>query len=123
MGYYTEHNLEVRKIRDKSQFEELETYLEEKDIINYALCQGHYNEETKEAYFTCYGEAKWYDHPQDMVAVAEKFPNMYFMLEGVGEEFGDFWREYYHDMDIEECRGEIIYEEPHKVQWKDLRPF
>ena len=58
-----------------------------------------------------------------MVAVAEKFPKMYFELEGVGEEFGDFWKEYYHDMDIETCRGEIVYEQPKKVQWTELVRF
>ena len=123
MGYYTEHTLTVRKVRDKSQFEDLCDALKSKELIGYAFDEGSYNDKRHEAYFSCYDCVKWYDHPKDMVMIAEKFPNMYFELEGAGEEFGDFWREYYHDMDVESCRGDIIYEEPKKIQWKDLIPF
>jgi len=123
MGYYTEHTLTARKVRDKEQYEAILQELKDRDLLNYALCKGNYNNENHEVCFPSYDAVKWYDHPEDMVAIAEKFPNVYFMLEGSGEEFGDFWREYYHDMDVEHCRGDIVFEEPKKVQWKDLITF
>jgi len=123
MGYYTNYNMTVRKVRDKAQFEDLYVELKHRDLIGYAFEEGSYNDKRHEAFFGSYDSAKWYRHAEDMVMIAEKFPNMYFELEGAGEEFGDFWREYYHDMDVETCRGDIIYEEPKKIQWKDLIPF
>lgn len=123
MGYYTEHTLTVRNVRSEEEFNKLSDFLTEKELIGYAFCDGIYTSNRFEAEFPTYGECKWYDHPEHMVAIAEKFPTMYFELEGIGEEFGDFWKEYYHDMDIEQCRGEIVYEQPHKVQWTELMPF
>ena len=123
MGYYTEHTLNARCVLDQQQFDDLCSYLKEHDLIGYAFDQGTYFEKNHEACFGCYDSVKWYEHSKDMVALAEKFPNIYFELEGIGEEFGDFWKEYYHDMDIESCRGEIVYEEPKKVRWNDLIPF
>ena len=123
MGYYTDYTLTARKIKNRNQFEELNNFLKDKEIINYALMDGSYKDNNHEAVFNCYDSVKWYNHSEDMVMIAEKFPNIYFMLEGAGEEFGDWWREYYHDMDIEQCRGDIVYEQPKKVQWTELIPF
>lgn len=117
MGYYTEHTLTVKRLDNKKQFEELEQELKEKEILRYAVCEGEYSEDLHEAYFSCYDSVKWYDHEKDMAEIAEKFPNVYFELEGNGEEFGDFWREYYHGLISETCRGEIIFEKPTKVYW------
>ena len=123
MGYYTEYSLTARKVRNQTQFEEIHEELRKRDLIGYAFDSGTYDDKNHEAVFGCYDSAKWYEHSKDMIMIAEKFPNVYFELEGEGEEYGDFWREYYHDMDIEFCRGEIIFEQPKKVQWKDLIPF
>jgi hypothetical protein len=120
MGYYTKYILNVRKVRDERQFNELVQAMKDKDLIGYAFDDGDYIEKIHEAQFGCYDSVKWYNHPKDMMMLAEKFTNMYYMLEVAGEEYGDFWREYYHDMDIESCRGEIVYEQPKKVQWMDL---
>ena len=120
MGYYTDHTLTVRKVKNEEEFNKLNEYLKEKEIINYAIQEGDYDPNHQEAIFYPYDSVKWYDHSEAMVGVAEKFPKMYFELEGAGEEFGDFWKEYYHDMDIEYCRGEIVYEQPKKVAWQDL---
>lgn len=123
MGYYTEYNLTVRRVKNKERFNELQNTLKSKEIIGYALYEGDYDEHHKEATFSCYDSVKWYTHSEDMVYIAEKYPEMYFELDGSGEEFGDFWKEYYHDMDIEQCHGEIVYEQPKKVQWNELIPF
>ena len=123
MGYYTEHTLIARKVSSQYQFEKLTKRLKEMELIGYAFNDGTYDSHMHEAVFHTYGECKWYSHAEDMVAIAESFPNIYFELEGIGEEFGDFWKEYYHDMDIECCHGEIVYERPKKVQWTELVPF
>lgn len=123
MGYCTDHNLTVRKIKSEERFKELLDYMKSKDLIHYAFDDGRYNEKRHEAEFLCYDSVKWYNHTVDMLHIAEKFPEMYFELEGNGEDFGDFWKEYYHDMDIEYCRGEIVYEQPKKVQWQQLIAF
>ena len=123
MGYCTDYSLNVRKIQNKLQFNELVEYLKEKDLIGYAFDKGDYDDKHHEASFWPFDTVKWCKHAEDMVDIAEHFPNMYFELEGAGESFGDFWREYYHDMDIEYCRGEIIYEQPKKIQWTELIPF
>ena len=123
MGYMTEHNLSARNIKDMNQFLELNDELKNREIIGYALEDGVYDKYGKTAEFNCFEPCKWYKHSEDMVMIAEKFPNIYFELEGNGESFGDFWREYYHDMDVERCNGEIVYEQPKKIQWNKLLRF
>lgn len=123
MGYYTEHTMTVRNVLNKDQYEALKEEMESRDLIGYAFDEGSYDEKNHEVFFGCYDSAKWYDHPTDMVAIAEKFPNMFFELCGAGEEFGDFWKEYYHDMDVETCRGDVVFEKPHKIPWDRLIKF
>lgn len=123
MGYYTKYTLTVRKIKNEEWFKKLQEELRSRELIGYAFDEGHYSEKNKEAIFYMYDECKWYNHAEDMVMIAEKFPKMYFQLEGFGEEFQDFWHEYYHDMDVEVCHGEIVFEQPKKVQWTELIPF
>ena len=53
---------------------------------------------------------KWYDHESDMCELSAMFPDLYFTLEGDGEEFDDFWRKLFHNGDcIGEVDGEIYY--------------
>ena len=120
MGYFTQHTLTARRLRNEDQFNELQKELNNRELIHYALNDGDYNDRYKEAEFPCYDEAKWYEHSKDMVMISERFPNVYFELYGEGEEHGDYWKEYYHDGECEFCRGEIVYEQPKKVQWNDL---
>lgn len=133
MGYYTEYTLEVRKIKNEEQFQELVEELKAHDLIGYAFDEGHFpaipytnlreRNKSHEALFYPYDEAKWYDHSAVMIMISEKFPNMYFELSGVGEDFGDFWKEYYHDGEVEECAGEIVYAQPKRIQWDKLMRF
>lgn len=120
MNYYTAYKLTVRKLKSKEQFVELSNFLKEKEIIGYALCDGSYDPDHREAVFYPFEQVTWYKHAEDMVMIAESFSKLYFELEGVGEDIGDFWKEYYHDMDIEYCRGEVVYEQPKKVAWQEL---
>lgn len=123
MGYRTKYSLSVRNIKSEQRFNELVQFLKNKDIIHYAVCDGEYFEDSNEALFACFEDVKWYDHVDQMITVAEKFPEMYFQLEGQGEETGDFWRMYFHDMDIETCLGEVVYEQPNKIDWDKVAVF
>lgn len=42
---------------------------------------------------TTYG--KWYDHQDGVLQLSREFPFYILVLEGQGEELGDYWRDYY----------------------------
>lgn len=119
----TQYSLNVRKVRNEQEFDILVNELTRREIIRYALDNGFYYPHMKEASFGSYDPVRWNNHVQDMVMISEQFPAMYFELEGAGEPIGDFWKEYYHDGEVEYCRGEIVYEQPKKVQWTELVAF
>ena len=123
MGYCTDYYLTARKVLTEERFHKLVEELKTRNIVGYALDEGWYRAKDQQAEFTCCDMVKWYDHAEDMIMVSEKFPEMTFELEGHGEEFGDFWREYYHDGECEECRGDLVFEQPRKVQWTELIRF
>ena len=121
MGYTTKHSLTALNVRDEEQFNEITEEMKKRDLIGYAFVHGCYA--GHEAFFDPYDFVKWYNHRSDMIAIAEKFPNVYFELEGWGEDHGDFWREYYHDMESESCYGEVVFERPRKIQWDKAMVF
>ena len=123
MPYMTDYKLTVRNVETLTFFKDLIDAMKQKDLIRYAFNDGDYNEKDKEVVFLPYERVTWTDHVSDMMFLAEKFPKMYFQLEGIGESFGDVWCQYFHDMDIEACHGEIVFEHPKKVQWTDLVEF
>jgi hypothetical protein len=41
------------------------------------------------------GEIKWYNHDEDMKAYSKRYPKVTFIISGVGEEEGDYWKAYY----------------------------
>ena len=123
MEYFTKFKLSVRNVRSEERFNELVQTLKDKEIISYALCEGTYYSNSKEALFEPFEETRWYEHTDHMISIAEKFPEMYFELEGHGEEDGDFWRMYFHDMDIETCLGEVVFEQPRSIDWNALLVF
>ena len=123
MRYYTKFELTVRNIESLRQFEELTEILEDRELLLYAFNPGVYYLDDKEASFATYDEVEWKDYPAEMVMISEKFPRMYFELEGCGQDVGDFWKAYFHDGECEMCRGEIVYEQPKKMQWDKLLSF
>jgi hypothetical protein len=63
---------------------------------------------------------KWYDHEDDMCKLSAMFPDLYFTLEGDGEEFDDFWRKLFHDGEcIGRVDGEIYYPEFDIAYWEE----
>lgn len=56
---------------------------------------------------------KWYEHDEDMLKLAKRFPDAVFMLSGEGEEAGDVWRAYYkHGEPVAVCQAELRFPEP-----------
>lgn len=119
MGYYTEYSLKVRNISSADN-EKLMDILKEKDLIGYVFWDSYYDEHHDEAEFSSYEEQKWYDYETDMDEISKKFPNAVFELSGEGEEYGDYWHEYFKNGRHECCRGEIVYETPKEIQWNNL---
>ena len=55
---------------------------------------------------------KWYDHYDEMVTLSKEFPSLYFQLEGLGEDYNDMWREYFHNGEAMHSDAKIIYDTP-----------
>ena len=121
--YCTKFILEVRNIKNEKEYNKLLEYLTEKDLMGYAFEKGAYIDFTHEAVFCPFEEVEWKDHAAVMVVMSEKFPKMTFELTGDGQSYGDLWKEYYHDGKVECCSGDIIYEQPKKIQWNELVNF
>ena len=63
---------------------------------------------------------KWYEHEDDMCKLSAMFPDLYFTLEGDGEEFDDFWRKLFHNGQCIGCvDGEIYYPDFDIAYWED----
>ena len=63
---------------------------------------------------------KWYEHEGDMCKLSAMFPDLYFTLEGDGEEFDDFWRKlFYNGQCIGRIDGEIYYPDFDIAYWED----
>ena len=63
---------------------------------------------------------KWYDHEDDMCKLSAMFPDLYFTLEGDGEECDDFWRKLFHGGQCIGCvDGEIYYPEFDIAYWEN----
>lgn len=122
MGYYTRHELSVRKHgKDQSwakeEIDAIVNALKEREVWNYAF-NGHNG-----SVYDClvfYGDntVKWYDHDVDMLEISKQFPEYTFQLYGEGEETDDFWFTYYKNGETEYCPAEIIFKEPQVIEWE-----
>jgi len=119
MGYYTSYNLDVKGVENKERFEELQNALKQIGVIYYALDSGEYLEKIKLASFYTYDSAKWYEYNDDMKNLSLIFPKFLFCLEGVGEDWDDRWRAYYHYGESEFCPAQIIFKEPERIKWSE----
>jgi hypothetical protein len=52
---------------------------------------------------------KWYHYPEHMKTISRRHPALLFTLSGVGEEHGDFWREYHLGGKSQKAAGAITY--------------
>ncbi len=57
-------------------------------------------------------EMKWYGHENDMAALSKEYPNVLFILNGVGEEFPDAWCLWAQNGAVEKVYAEIKIPSP-----------
>ena len=119
MAYYTYYSLEVQKVKNITDYNNLVDTLRANELLDgdvFDVCAYHHDEQT--AYFNAYGRCKWYNHSFDMVNISRQFPDMVFKLCGDGEESEDMWHEYFHNGTTEECHAQIIFPKPKYIKWQ-----
>ena len=121
MGYYTNFKLTLIDAKTENEIEPeskiykaiKETFMKvfgEKDTGDYT-----YFDELVE-----YGNNwKWYDWNEDMETMAELFPDVYFTLEGEGEDREDWWIADFHGNQSCIRRAEITPPENMPMIWKE----
>ena len=113
MGYETNYSL--------SRTENLPSTLE----IAKLICEdnGYPSEQEYMEHALEYGYGiKWYKHEEDMIKVSEHWPDVEFVLDGVGEEFPDIWRKTFKNGKINRFRAVISYEPyPMSVPPRDVK--
>jgi len=88
MGYYTQHTLQVRKMKNgKPVGKVMDSERHEKAIESYS--------EYPQGYL--WGDVqKWYGCDDDMTRYSKDYPDTLFIVTGYGEEDGDIWKAYYY---------------------------
>lgn len=135
MGYYTYFTLGVHKKKYNVNSPEVTVDFEIEKKVAVELAKliyemGDEPDEQDVAYlasveehgiFRVFEESlKWYNHEDDMCKLSAMFPDLYFTLEGDGEEFDDYWRKLFHDGQCLGCvDGEICYPEFDIAYWED----
>ena len=115
MGYYTSFQLSVKNVRSAGEYRALYEALEPFGVFDlepepqYGLAT-FYSSDTY----------KWYDFEEDMEKISQAFPHMTFMLEGNGEDYDDYWIEYFQDGNHELCVGSFTYPDPVTIPWNDI---
>ena len=111
MGYYTKFELHAVDVEAGSPI-----IMMEEEIIAKRLWQliGGSDRYAPKSFEDAVGgdSMKWYDHEKDMTTLSEEFPNILFILEGVGEEFPDAWRKWFYNGKFEASYAEVVYPRP-----------
>ena len=117
----TNYSLVVRNVKNMEQYELLSSAIEEFDLEKYVFDTGAYFSKEKEAIFSTWEEQSWPSHHGQMIIISEKFPKMTFEL--TMQEGDCFSKTYYKDGSFENCIGEVIFEQPKKIEWDKLLAF
>lgn len=111
MGYYTQYELHAVDVETCSPI----TMLEEENIAKrlWELIDGS-DRYTPKSLAAAVSEdsMKWYDHEENMITLSKEYPNILFVLEGIGEEFPDAWRKWFHNGEFEASYAEVVYPRP-----------
>lgn len=94
MGYYTDYTLETRG----------ETATEAFDCIQEISGYGWAGDELH--------QVKWYDWRDDLKNASNNYPEVLFILEGVGEEYPDIWTAYAKGGEIDVVPATISFDVP-----------
>jgi hypothetical protein len=106
MGYETEFILYA-----DSQHDEIADYLATRREPDLDYLGGFYVASRGEPRWFG-GKWKWYRHDDDMGMLSANFPDVTFILEGVGEEHPDIWRKFYKN-------GKIIRKQKAVITFED----
>lgn len=94
MGYYTDYTLTTIPEQLPADFDS-----KFKEITSYSVADID-------------GNIKWYDHDEDMLKLSALYPNIFFTLEGVGEDSDDRWISYYVNGKSQDGNLHKVYDEP-----------
>jgi hypothetical protein len=111
MRYYTKFELHAVDVETGSPITMMEEGIIAKRL--WELLDGS-DRYTPKSFDAAIGEdsMKWYNHEEDMITLSKEYPNILFVLEGIGEEFPDAWRKWFHNGQFEESYAEVIYPRP-----------
>ncbi len=110
MGYYTKFELHTVDVKTGSPITMMEEDAIAKRLWELIGGSGRY---TPKCIENCLDEEmKWYGHEEDMTTLSKEFPNILFVLEGIGEEFPDAWRKWFYNGTVEASYAEVIYPRP-----------
>lgn len=134
MGYYTQYNLsktdlrretyenlknkEISEVNASTISEEIKTSLIElieekysiKPITNRMVIEAMGGDRNGWNPFD--GDSqKWYEHEEDMIKVSKEYPDIVWILDGIGEEGLDLWRKYFYNGKIQRANTRVVYDE------------
>lgn len=116
MGYYTKFELAAYDAETKypvSSYMEADITYSLEQIAFGPIERGEFERHGPVNFGRWTEEAmKWYDHEADMIALSKEYPNLVFVLEGVGEEFPDAWRKWFYNGVVEASYAEVVYPRP-----------
>ena len=116
MGYFTKFELHAYDVETKypvSNFMEADITYDLEQIAFGPIEREEYERNGPVNFERWTEEAmKWYDHEADMITLSKEYPNILFVLDGVGEEFPDAWRKWFYNGTVEASYAEVVYPRP-----------
>lgn len=120
MGYYTRHYIKAFDLNpghggpalDETFFNSLCFDRTSPDDNYWELAHS----DKRNMYYFAQDECKWYDHQEELEAASTKHRDIVFILDGVGSDAGDIWREFY-------VNGKMIHQwRPNTTppEWEDV---
>lgn len=121
MSYYTSYVLTIKNLDQLNPVTELKVARALASLPYYNYREDQLKELEKSPYpideVVGWDTHTWHNHQEDMKKIAAQFPECIFELDGVGEDFDDFWKEYYYGDKFRYCRGYRHYDlEPEWVK-------
>lgn len=99
MGYYTEYELQLEDT--DSPIKIIDTFRKDCPLAKVAFDgNGEFNT-----------DIKWYSHKEDLLNISKKYPEVLFILEGVGDNADDVWRLYARNGKSFRAMAKLIYPE------------
>jgi len=105
MGYYTDFSIQlIGEDIDEAKVEEVRIELEK--VSEYTFYRDVFKEIKSEDTF------KWYEHEEHLKILAITYPDICFIVKGIGEEQPDMWIKYFKGNNFKYAKGAITYPEP-----------